>query len=166
MPPNKIQNEYMNKNFLPKKILFILITFLVVFYYWNIQKNNNVPEKNPQYGRLGNYSYLSISEIKKNYNSGIYNVEAFVVKKYNCPTCPKDAICKPCMKKNIVISETSELLKNYKLSEKEMILFVDTPEKFQLGKKYSFTIKFLESRSTEEPLNDIQAIKYYDILLE
>jgi len=64
------------------------------------------------------------------------------------------------MRNNIVISENNKLLETYTLSESEMILFANNPKQFDLGKKYRFSIKILDYKSTEEPINDVEIIGY------
>lgn len=139
----------MNDKLWIKLIIFILIISYAVFYYWNNPQPRSIPEKNPTFGRLGNYSILSISEIKKNYSSGTYNTDGFVIKTY---------------KKNILISENSQLADDSVLSGQEMILFVNNPEQFQVGKKYNFSLKFLDSKTTKDSINDIEAIRYNDYI--
>ncbi len=97
---------------------------------------------------------------QKNLTSGNFSVEGWVVKIYTCPVCPEGASCKPCMKDNIVISESDKLLGAYALTEKEMIVFSSNPGQFELGKKYRFSIKISDYRSTGEPINDIELVGY------
>jgi len=109
----------------------------------------------------GNFFYR-ISEIKsKKLTSGTYSTEGYVAKIYTCPPCPKNDQCKPCMRDNIVISENNKLLNAYVLSEKEMILFVDHPRKFSLGQRCVFTVRVLDSKSTSEPINDVELVRHH-----
>jgi len=140
----------MNKKFISILVVVLIIITGGVYYFWYKQQ--------PQ---LSNYTFYPIHEIKQNkFTSGTYNIEGYVVKIYTCPPCPKGAQCKPCMRDNIVISENNQLLETYSLSEKEMILFANNPKQFKLGKKYQFSIKILDHKSTGEPINDVEIVGY------
>ncbi len=107
------------------------------------------------------YPNLLIHELKdSNYTSGNYNVDGYVVKIYTCPPCPKGAMCKPCMRDNIVISENNALLDSYSPSSSEIIIFTNNPKQFELGKKYKFSIRITDYKSTGEPLNNIELLGY------
>ena len=107
------------------------------------------------------YPSITIHELKEtNPVSGNFNVEGYVVKIYTCPPCPKGAACKPCMGDNIEISENNKLLDTYSLSDTELIIFSNNPKQFELGKKYKFSIKILDDKSTGESINDIELIGY------
>ena len=104
---------------------------------------------------------ITIHQLKQiNQTSGNFNVEGYVVKIFTCPPCPKGAFCKPCMRPNIVISEHNQLLETYSLTETELILLANNPQQFALSKKYKFSIKISDSRSTNEAINDIDLVGY------
>lgn len=105
--------------------------------------------------------FYPIREIKQRKPaSGTYATEGFVVKIYACPPCPPPNRCKPCMQDNIVVSETNRLLESYTLTDKELVLFVADPKIFELGKKYRFSFRVLDQKTTGEPLNDLRLIQY------
>ena len=150
-----------------KKIISILVVVLIiiaggVFYFQYHQQLQQVNiQNNTSYPQSSNFAFYPIPEIKLNkFNSGTYNAEVYVVKIYMCPPCPKGAQCKPCMRDNIVISENNQLLETYSLSGKEMILFANNSNQFELGKKYQFSIKILDYKSTGEPINDVEIVGY------
>jgi len=150
-----------------KKIILILAIILVVivggvFYFRYHQQPLQVNiQNNTTYPQASNFALYPIHEVKLNkFNSGTYNTEGYVVKIYTCPPCPKGAKCKPCMRENIVISENNRLLETYSLSDKEIILFANNPRQFELGKKYQFSIKILDYKSTGEPINDVEIVGY------
>ena len=129
----------------------ILFFFLLVIFnscnYSQITENNN--------------SVLEIHELKEiGPNSGNFIIGGYVVKIYTCPPCLRGELCKPCMKNNIVISEDNKILETYSLTAKELIVFIDDPRQFELGKKYRFSIKILKQNSTGEPVNDIELLNY------
>lgn len=108
-----------------------------------------------------NSKFLSIHELKNHlFRSGTFTTEGFVVKIYTCPSCPKNAQCKPCMRDNIVVSEDNKNLISYTLSEKDLIVFVKNSKLFKVGKKYRFLIKVNEYSSTNERVNDAELINY------
>lgn len=145
-----------------KHFLIIIIVVLVlsgIFYY--LRNSRNTVTTNRDYPTTQNFSFYSISDIKqKNLANGSYNTEGYVVKRYECPPCPPGAQCKPCMRGNIVISEINKLLDTYILTNSEIILFANNPKQFELGKKYSFSVKVLDYTSTNKPINDIELVGY------
>lgn len=156
----------MNKKFIWILAVILIIIASGVFYFLYKQQPSQVNiQNNTTYPQISNFTFYPIHEIKLNkLNSGTYNTEGYVVKIYTCPPCPKGAQCKPCMRDNIVISENNKLLETYSLSDKEMILFVNSPKQFELGKKYTFSIKILDYKSTSEPINDVEIIGYNSLL--
>ncbi|MFA6432339.1 MAG: hypothetical protein WCV82_00775 [Candidatus Paceibacterota bacterium] len=107
------------------------------------------------------YQSYSIHELKeKSLQPGSYNTEGYVVKRYECPPCPAGAQCKPCMRNNIVISENNIPLKTYNLSNTELVIFVDYSQRFEIGKKYRFSIKLLDSNTTDEAINDVELVGF------
>lgn len=155
----------MNKKFISILIVILIIIAGGVFYFWYTQQPPQVNiQNNTTYPQTSNFAFYPIHEIKLNkFNSGTYNTEGYIVKIYICPSCPKGAQCKPCMRDNIVISENNKLLETYSLSDKEMVLFADNPNQFDLGKKYKFSIKILDYKTTGEPINDIEVIGYHSL---
>jgi hypothetical protein len=61
---------------------------------------------------------------------------------------------------NIIISEDSKLAGNSSLFDKEMILFANNPQQFELGKKYNFSIKILNTKYAGGIINDAELIGY------
>ncbi len=103
----------------------------------------------------------SVEEFKNTEVSfGTYHVKGYVVKKYTCLSCPKGAMCKPCMEDNIVISDDSKRLKNYDLTVDQLILFIDDVKKLKLGKKYRFLIQIKNVRSVDEDFNNAKVIYF------
>ena len=116
-----------------KKLLIISLILLTIAISSCIKISERIEERS--YPNIDqSYSNLAIHELKEfNYTSGNYNVEGYVVKIYTCPPCPRGAMCKPCMRDNIVVSEKNELLDVYYLSASEIIIFCENPKQFQLG---------------------------------
>lgn len=147
-----------------RKSLLITLTVIVLvlsgtFIYQSTGSNTAITNKD--YPTTQNFNVYSIGDIKqRNLAIRTYNTEGYVVKRYECPPCPPGAQCKPCMKDNIVISENNKLLDTYTLTNSEIIVFANNPKQFELGKKYSFSVKLLDSKSTNEPINDIELVGY------
>ena len=111
-----------------KKILSLTI---FIFSLWTCGCAKEVPVR-----RLH-----TISEINKIKSGNNYTTEGYVVFKYQCPPCPADAMCEPCMENNVIISEKNELKENYNgLTDKELILYTDKSGELELGKKYFFVV--------------------------
>ena len=151
----------MSKKYVGVVVLILVIIAVGVYYFLNKQQSGGNTGVNTTYPQISNYTFYPIHEIKQNkFSSGTYNTEGYVVKIYTCPPCPKGAQCKPCMRDNIVISEINNLLETYSMSDKEMVLFTNNPKQFALGKKYQFSIKILDYKSTDEPINDVEIVGY------
>ncbi|MDD3083698.1 MAG: hypothetical protein PHP82_01615 [Candidatus ainarchaeum sp.] len=139
-------------------VIFTIIIIFLIFGCINIEVEKTYPNI------IQNNINTTISELKESFNiDKNYNIEGYVVKIYSCPPCPEGASCKPCMQDNIIISEKNFLLENYALSSTEIILFVENPKQFELGKKYVFSIKITNHNSTNELINDIDLVGYNKI---
>lgn len=147
----------MNKKYLLSIVILILVV-AGIYFYSQIRIDGT---SNRTYPGSLNFNFYSVSQFKdKNPSSGTYNTEGYIVKKYECPPCPKGAMCKTCMEDNIVISEINKVLDTYSLHNTEMIIFVKNPDQFEVGKKYRFSVQVRESKSTSEPINDIELVGY------
>jgi hypothetical protein len=107
----------------------------------------------------------SISELNKDlFTFGTYEIEGYVVKAYSCPPCPQGAQCKVCMPENIVVSQELKEFDSYvKLTENDLIIFVEDAKVFKIGVKYKFLIQIMDVKSTNQPLNNIKLIYYEEI---
>jgi hypothetical protein len=105
---------------------------------------------------------VSIHQIKAEKGKlGAYRTEGYVVNSYTCPPCPPRAQCKPCMMAtNIVISEENKSLESYQLTDEDMIVFTKDAAAFEKGKKYIFSIKVTDRKTTAEPMNDVELVEY------
>jgi len=155
----------------PKYNIPIILTLVVVMVgvYFYTFKNINIDQSTttdnvrtyPTSSDSGVIFYPINSIKQNNFASGTYGTEGYVAKIYTCPSCPKGVMCKPCMGNNIVISNNNKILDGlYSLTENELIIFATNPEQFKLGKKYKFTIKMRDYKSTEEPINDVELVGY------
>lgn len=144
--------------------VILIIVILIGGYLVYIQLSQN-EERQRTYPSSSDYSSVSISQLKEtNQTSGNFNIEGYVVKIYTCPPCPIGAYCKMCMRDNLVISEENKILESYSLTNKDLILFANNPKQFDLGRKYKFSVKILEYKSTGESLNDIEVVGYDESL--
>jgi len=145
----------MNRKFIYLTLLTILIILGGIYYFRLVSKNTT----NIDYPDTSKYILTPISKLKSiPLQPSIYYTEGYVVYGYECPPCPANDQCKPCMRNNIVISEKSTLLESYDLSDSELLIFTDNTQQFELGKKYRFLIRLLETKSTSEPLNDLELV--------
>jgi hypothetical protein len=147
----------MNKKYvLLVLLLILLVTAGVYFFTTEGDSKIAVPQPNITDYTLNPISKLNITPQQ----SGIYLTEGYVVRKYECPPCPPEDQCKPCMRSNIVISENDILLDTYNISDTELLVFTEDTKKFETGKKYKFLIKFLDTRSTSGPVNDVELVGF------
>lgn len=152
----------MKKNTKWLSLIGVLVFGVVISYIYLLSKpTSSSTTSSPQNTTTTSSDSLTISNIKENRpESGIYQIQGYVVKKYTCPPCSQGAQCKPCMRNNIVISEDNDLLESYNLSDRELIVFTENPNLFELKKRYQFTLKITNSKSTNEQLNDIELIAF------
>lgn len=167
----KIMNDK-DKSFFIKLVLSIVIFvsfLLILVFVVNLIRNKSFivsqpPDfsARPTISNSASLDFYQIHELKQSkiITSGNYITEGYVVKKYTCPPCPKGFYCKECMDNNIIISENNKLLAVYSLTDKDLIIFTDNPDKFELNKKYRFSIEITEYKSTNEPLNNIKLVEY------
>jgi hypothetical protein len=145
----------MNRKYIYLTLLTILTILGGVYSFRLVSKKTT----NVDYSDTSKYILTSISNLKSiPLQSSIYYTEGYIVYRYECPPCPANDQCKPCMRNNIVISEKSTPLKSYDLSDTELLIFTDNPQQFELGKKYKFLIRLPETKSTSEPLNNFELV--------
>lgn len=95
--------------------------------------------------------------------SGSYAVYGYVSLIYTCPPCPPDALCKPCMPDNIVLTDSYEEGANYSTPGVRLVILTDQTDKLQKGKKYLVELKVEQSSSFNFGLNDLTLIKFSEI---
>ena len=142
--------------------MFLAVLFCFTFNYSYAETVDRTIDKARK--KMGLNNLYSIEEInKKEINYGTYHTVGYVVKIYECPACPEGALCKPCMVDNIVISHEKKELEVYSPGEKDLIVFVDDPKSFKLGKKYLFLIKILDVKTTDQSANNVKLV-YFEII--
>ena len=104
------------------------------------------------------YTISELNQLKPAY--GTYNTTGYVAKIYECPRCPKGAVCKPCQPAHMVISETKPPLTQKELTDKEMIVFIDNSDGLKSKKKYNFLIKILDVKTTDQIVNNPKLIYF------
>jgi hypothetical protein len=87
-----------------------------------------------------------------------FTVVGWVSKVYTCPPCPPEAVCKPCMRDNVILSAEKRTHDSYDLDDKDVIVFVDPADRFVVGKRYSLTVRFSTKKTTGEPFNDLESV--------
>lgn len=105
--------------------------------------------------------FISISELNnRKPGKGIFETQGFVVNITDCPACPPDANCKPCMAENVVISEENKVLETYDLTDSDLIIFTKKSEDFKKGTEYKYKIKITDKKTTSANLNDVELISF------
>lgn len=102
---------------------------------------------------------IKINEVKiQKPKSGFFGIEGYVAKIYECPPCPPDSVCKPCMREHLVISEKKKILKNYPIAKTDLIVFTNNSRSFEIGKKYNFIVMATDKKTTGEAINDFEIV--------
>ena len=147
--------------------VLILLNYLPLVFADPDKKAGVAKEVGLKEGNPGDVleNFYSISDINKNkFSYGTYQTEGYVIQKYDCPPCPENAMCKPCMGARIVISEAAkEIAQDGQLTEKDLIVFVEDTALVELGKKYRFLLQVLDVKTTQQPVNNVKLI-YFEAL--
>ena len=108
------------------------------------------------------YLIHELNQSKLDY--GTYETMGYVSDVYTCPVCEAGQECEACQPDHIVISEEKTLLAKYALTDNELIVFVDDPALFEVGKEYRFLIRILDAKTMDQPLNNIKLIHHEEII--
>lgn len=145
----------MNK--IPKTLMVILLAACVIVVFVFFKNSSIISNKTPRViENNSNSNTESLGEIKYK----IYDIDGYVVKKYECPPCPADSVCKPCMRGNIVVSKNRFILDTYNLTDSEQIIYTDDHRQLKLLGKYRFTVRSIDS---DDSRNDIFLVSYVEI---
>ena len=86
----------------------------------------------------------TISELKQLAPpQGWFRIEGFAIDRFDCPPCPPEAVCAPCMGNRLTISEKVERPERYRRPARQLIVnagHLSAEETFSLGRRYSFLI--------------------------
>jgi hypothetical protein len=93
---------------------------------------------------------------------GKFEVSGYIAKQYKCSPCPQEAICKPCMGNNVLLSEADELLQTYPSTGNYLVIFTDEPEKLSLGKPYLLKVEVLQTNTTGYQLQDLRLVSAFE----
>ena len=145
-----------------KNLIIFVVTLLLVIGSFSshakeIDDDNLMRQGIGSDGKIRNL--YSITELKKEkITFGTYHVEGYVAKVYTCPACPKDALCKPCMRDLVILSTEKEALESYDIKENQLVIFVKDAKEYKLGKKYRFLIKVSNVSTVDQNFNNVEAV--------
>ena len=86
---------------------------------------------------------------------GEFQISGYVVKQYSCPPCPAGALCKPCMRNNVLISDAKELSAGFPEQGNYLVVFTEEPENLVLGKFYKMTVEVVEGKTSRHGEHDL-----------
>lgn len=86
----------------------------------------------------------------------IFRIEVYVRDINKCPPCPPGAMCKPCIRDNVTIVDSSDQSDISKL--KRLRVFTDKTDKFKLKKKYLLTVKVKGSIAAGQPIDSVDLV--------
>ena len=110
-----------------------------------------------------NAEVLTVKEFKALApQKGEFEISGFVAKHYRCPPCPPEAMCKPCMPENVLVSGTQEILEQYPASGNYLVIFTDKSDALSLGKRYDFTVQVLTSKTSGYGEHDLRLRRYVE----
>lgn len=89
-------------------------------------------------------------------DKGQFSIDAYVVKKYSCPACPSDSICKPCIQNHVLLSDSNVEIDNY--PESGNFLIVNTDQDLNIHSRYKLQIEILNTSSNNLYSHDIRLI--------
>lgn len=107
---------------------------------------------------------LSVEDlIRKAPKEGLFEIVGYVVSKYQCPPCPPQDQCKPCMKEHVVVSSSPEMLRSYPPRSDCVIVFTYEVESIKVGTRYKMQVRVLDHRGTGTLTNDLALQNYTEI---
>jgi hypothetical protein len=102
---------------------------------------------------------LTFSDLQRGDSiAGPFRIEGFVIDIYKCPPCPPQAMCKPCIPDNIVVTNNVDEQDLSKV--KRLRISTEKPEQFELKKKYSFTVRARGKTAPDHPLEEVALITF------
>jgi predicted NAD-dependent protein-ADP-ribosyltransferase YbiA (DUF1768 family) len=100
---------------------------------------------------------LTFGDLQKNDGvEGPFRIVGYVIDFFKCQPCPPRAMCKPCVGDHIVVVEALEEKDPARV--KGLWIFADKPDKFELRKKYSFTVKPRGKIAKGQPIRNLDLI--------
>ena len=90
--------------------------------------------------------------------AGPFRIKGYVIDIYKCPPCPPQAMCKPCLPDNIVVTNNVDEQDLSKV--KRLRISTEKPEQFELKKKYSFTVRARGKTTPDHPLEEVALITF------
>lgn len=132
------------------KILLLILYFALMF--------------DPVKVEAGSVDFYTIKQLNNNrFNFGTYLTEGYVFDIISCKDCDNSEEClSRCSPSKIRVSQEKRLLRNYYLSDSDLIIFVDNADTFEVGKKYQLLIHILDVRTEDQKLNNIQLIYFQE----
>ena len=114
---------------------------------------NDYPKVSNDYG-VGQF-------VSGNFTDGIYYVQGYVVNIYNCKQGNNDGYTQPCKPANVIISDDDKVIDSYReMGGSDLMVYVSNEKEFKVGNKYRFQLKVLNTQSTPQSINDVQAISH------
>jgi hypothetical protein len=113
------------------------------------------------YPRHMNFPSVTFKELKDgDVKQEQFNVEGYVADVYECPPCPRGAMCKPCIPDYMDITETKDPSKNPAPPEERLRVFVKNPTQFEKGKRYLLSVKIAGRRKAGQRVEQVELIGY------
>jgi len=109
-------------------VLFIVVSLVPALSF--SQDGNSTPKP-----RLVTFDNLQRSDSIE----GPFRIVGYVIDIYKCPPCPPGAMCKPCIPDNIVVTDNLDEKDPARI--KRLRISTEKPERFELKKRYIFTVK-------------------------
>ena len=133
-----------------KRTSTVILTILCVMWTFSFSQDQDPIRKPP---------LLTFEDLQKNDGvEGPFRIEGFVIDIYKCPPCPPQAMCKPCIPDNIVVTDN---IGEKDLSRiKRLRISTDKPEQFELKKKYIFTVKVKGKVPSGRAIQDVDLISF------
>jgi hypothetical protein len=118
------------------------------------------------YPRHMNLQAVTFKELKDgDVKQEQFNVEGYVESVYECPPCPKGAMCKPCMGDHVVVTAKKGDGRNPAAADDLLRILARSPKQFEVGKQYLFSVKLVGEKKAGEKIEQVELIGY-DIVEE
>ena len=102
---------------------------------------------------------MTFNDLQRNDSiEGPFRIVGYVIDIYKCPPCPPQAMCKPCIPDNIVVTDNIDEKDLSRI--KRLRISTDKPEQFELKKKYTFTVKVKGKVPSGRAIQDVDLISF------
>lgn len=131
-----------------KPTIIALASIVVIFVFFLIgQRAEKLEQKFEGRGQI------PVAELKKTgVASTTYEIQGFIVGKYECPPCIGEEKCQVCpnQKNAIIVDDSAPLTPESPLADSQITIFTDDTKQLDLGRRYELKILCQPGKNQKE----------------